>query len=401
MPPSTAVAPQQQTQLSFPERVIRAVEGTAAFETLLPGVYKPLAPRFLARAKLYIARKPELQQCTVSSLAQCVLSAAQDGLCLDGRMAHAVVFNCKKKDPQTGKETWVKEATYMPDYKGIVDCCRRHGAIVDAMAEHVYSGDVFEFYMENGKYQHKWQRAMGDRGDLLGAFCLLLLPENRFKIEYMSLQEITHVRNKSKAKDSGPWVSDTGEMQKKTVIKRALKLYVTDPDTADLLDRDDAALGYHEDNDTIRVEAPPAKSLADHAARKAIGHTPAQPMQFPERTSDYEMAEAPTFTAQEEDAEVAAIEQERANREAFSKVLFDLTKAPSLTVVSDLERQGGMLVKTNDDTKDLADCVDQAIARIKGTRGEKSNKKAENTLLPGTNEPPDDVLAAMEAEGIH
>lgn len=388
MPPSTAVAPQQQTQLSVPARVIQGVEGTATFDALLPTSYRPMAERFKARAKLYISRKPELQQCSVASLVQCVLSAAQDGLCLDGRMAHAVVFNCKKKDPQTGRETWVKEATYMPDYKGIVDSCRRHGAIVDAIAEHVYSNDVFEFYIENGRYHHRYQRAMGDRGDLLGAFALVLLPGDRFKVEYMSLKELDHVRNKSKAKDSGPWVSDTGEMQKKTVIKRALKLYVTDPDTADMLERDDEAMGYVDD--APQVTAAPAKSLDDHAARKQLANQPAA------REPEFSMDEGPTFTEQDD----AEADQDAARKE-FAKCIMDMPFATTLGEVNKLEARAKELALDDAMTEEAVATAAQATARIKSTRGERSTKtkqEAAPSLLDG-NEAPPDVQAAYYAEG--
>lgn len=299
----TAVAKPQERLPSVPERVIAAVEKMEVFETMLPACYRPMAARFLARAKLYISRKPELHRCTVGSLVQCVLSAAEQGHCLDGRMAHAVAFNNKKKDPDSGKETWVSEATYMPDYKGIIDVCRRHNAIVDAYPEQVYANDEFVYYIENGQYHHRWKPAMGDRGEYLGAFCVVLL-EGRFKVVFMSKEELDHVRNKSKAKDSGPWKTDTSEMQKKTVVKRALKLYVTDPDVADLLDRDDAAMGYADTGAAVALPSP-AKSLDEHASRGSplgITHEPSERLEMPvsEGEPDYVMDEPPTITEQPE-----------------------------------------------------------------------------------------------------
>jgi recombinational DNA repair protein RecT len=55
----------------------------------------------------------------------------------------------------------------------------------------------------------------------------------------MDILELNRIRQKSKAKDSGPWVTDTNEMRKKTVLKRALKLYCDDPGLTRALEFDD------------------------------------------------------------------------------------------------------------------------------------------------------------------
>jgi recombination protein RecT len=245
------------------------------FETMLPAPYRAMGSRFLARAKLYISRRPELQECSVPSLVQCVLSAAEYGHSLDGRMAHAVKFNVKKKDAN-GKEHWVSEAVYMPDYKGLLDMARRHNCIKDGYAEHVHENDVFEYEIDNGKYHHRWKPDLRDRGTYIGTFCLLVFHDGNYKVEYMTEAEVESVRQRSKAKDSGPWVTDRGQMAKKTVIKRALKLYIADPEISELLDRDDRASGFtHEEITTERpaIVMPRAThDLNDPALLQSVAH---------------------------------------------------------------------------------------------------------------------------------
>lgn len=369
---SNAVANRGNTQPAaqtkpLPLRVIDMVEKSGLFEKALPTAYKPFAQRYLTRARLYIARKPDLHECTEGSLAQCVLSAAEHGLCLDGRMAHAVKFKVKKKDAN-GNDTWVAEATYMPSYFGIIDVCRRHGAIVDAIAEHVHENDEFVFYMENGKYQHRWTPALGNRGKHIGCFCLLILPGDRFRVVYMSEEELAHVRNKSKSKDNGPWVTDTGEMQKKTVLKRALKTYITDPDTADMLAADDHASGFIDDG-TPALAAPKPTSLDQHAAasRPALTNTPSVPMDLPgESDTEMVMDEPPTFTEQPQEAATHVVDA----AEYFGR----LQRCSTINDVNGLIMEAKDAAISNDDFNTLSEDAKAKIEVIRAGRGGKEKQ---------------------------
>jgi recombination protein RecT len=198
-----------------------------------------MADRMYKRAIFYIANKKELWACTPKSLADCILAAGELGLCLDGKVAHAVKFNNKIKGQQGEPDKWVAIATMMADYKGILAVARRHNIIVDAYCEHVYTNDVFERSLVNGVWDLQYMPAKGDRGEYLGTFCCLVFPGNRFSVTYMTDAEIEHIRNKSKAKDDGPWVTDKPEMRRKTVFRRGLKVYVDDPEVLMLLDADD------------------------------------------------------------------------------------------------------------------------------------------------------------------
>lgn len=244
----TAVQAKPQTLAA---RVHDQVVASGHFEDMLPEAYRPMAGRMLKRAQLYISmaeqRNPKLKEATLASLVKCVLEAGSYGLCLDGKMAHAVPFNNKKKD-ENGREYWAVEATFMPDYKGIVDMARRHGAIKDADADHHYSNDDFDYWREDAQWHVRYRPALGNRGEYLGTFAVVVLPSGQCKPCYMTKDEIEKIRQKSKAKDSGPWVDHWHEMAKKTVIKRALKLYATDPDTADLIDHDNAVVGYDDEH---------------------------------------------------------------------------------------------------------------------------------------------------------
>ena len=55
----------------------------------------------------------------------------------------------------------------------------------------------------------------------------------------MSIEEIDAIRNRSKASNSGPWVTDYSEMAKKTVFKRASKWITLSPEIRDGLEKDE------------------------------------------------------------------------------------------------------------------------------------------------------------------
>lgn len=270
MPPQA-----QEQSKSLAQRVIEAVPFDT-FVAMLPAPYRPMANRMLLRAQLYIKKSKDLQECTLPSLVQCILDAGQSGFCLDGKMAHAVKFNTKiskKGEP----DRWAAIATYMPDFKGLVDMARRHGQIIECHCHHRHQNDAFSYRFTGGKWEFDFEPMIsGPRGLYLGTWCALNLPSGQIAFEYMEREEIEHIRHKSKAKDSGPWVTDWPEMAKKTVIRRTLKRFATDPELADLLDRDDAAMGIIDeiaDTEDRTAPVPASGRKLDHLTQR-LSHQP-------------------------------------------------------------------------------------------------------------------------------
>lgn len=266
---STAIA-----QRPFSERIIDAVQGTGQFEGLLPKQYRPMASRFLQTARLYIAtcnHRDKLQKCTIGSIVTSILQAGKFGLLVDGKQAHLVPFNTKVKKEINGKmvEEWESQAQLIPDYKGLINSARRTGLILDGSADHVHEFDTFHRKMTNGIWSLDYEPALRERGDYLGTFAVLLLPDKRFTVAYMEQAEIEAIRQRSKSKDNGPWVTDWMEMAKKTAVKRVLKLYCDDPELMELVAFDNELSGI-QTIDTIATETP--KAGARKAPPLAIAH---------------------------------------------------------------------------------------------------------------------------------
>ncbi len=111
-------------------------------------------------------------------------------------------------------------------YQGLRYVAVTSGSIKNAIAENVYSNDVFQY---NGRFEkpiHKFDpfAKLTDRGNIIGSYCISILPDESILIDTMSLEEIEKVRTSSelyKKDGSGPWKDWFERMTLKTVMRRA------------------------------------------------------------------------------------------------------------------------------------------------------------------------------------
>jgi recombination protein RecT len=181
-------------------------------EMLLPKSLKGEGERLIQRAIMTLS-DPKMKACPPADYVKIVLEAAEMGLAIDGKFCYAV--------PYKGK--W----QCIPDYKGLVAVARRCGLIEDVEMDIICENDTFHHSRSgNGtKFVHERPQVGKPRGKTIGAYCRILFPGGRWRVEVMDRAELEGIRARSPAKNSGPWVTDTNEMYKKTVCKRSLKLY--------------------------------------------------------------------------------------------------------------------------------------------------------------------------------
>ncbi|MFD1121866.1 recombinase RecT [Methylophilus flavus] len=117
-------------------------------------------------------------------------------------------------------------------YIGLVDLATQSGSIVWAKSELVYEQDRFQMGEPGSMPDHKFNPFAKDRGEVIGAYVVVKTPTGEFLCDAMSIKDIHDIRDRSSAwkawiskKKSCPWVTDEGEMSKKTVIKRASKMW--------------------------------------------------------------------------------------------------------------------------------------------------------------------------------
>jgi recombination protein RecT len=112
-------------------------------------------------------------------------------------------------------------------YRGLMHLAQDTGSVIWAQCKIVHAND---HYTNNGvsvEPEHKYS-AFGDRGDIVGAYCVVKLADGDFLTHEMPISDIYAIRDRSsawKSSKSGPWKSDEKEMTKKTVVKQASKYW--------------------------------------------------------------------------------------------------------------------------------------------------------------------------------
>lgn len=210
--------------------------------------YKKLLPAYLTPQRFYsiayqsVARTPKLQECTISSILNCVMQAADLGLEIGGTRGQAYMVPFKNK--HTGK----REAQFIPGYKGLVHLAYLTGEVTKITARVVRERDFFE--IQYGVDEHIIHKpAKGDRGEPVGCYSIAWFTNGQVSFDYMEADEIKAIQDRSKSGDDGPWVTDPLEMGKKTVIKRHSKVWPTGSSAAAMklsqaIELDNTATGY-------------------------------------------------------------------------------------------------------------------------------------------------------------
>lgn len=255
---------------------------------VLPSSMKGEAGRLVKRAMVTFSRNPFLQEVTPASFIRCVLEAAECGLAIDGKLAHAVPYNNKIKHPD-GREEWRKESQFQPDYKGIIAIAKRTGQIKDCYGDVVCEKDRFEHGRSGptSKLEHSYDER-SPRGDVVAAYAIIVLPDG-WRYELMQRAELNAIegRSKSAAKGHSPWKTDANQMRIKTVIKRGLKLYCDDPGLIRAIELDDREFEGEQIQRSSgkRVAVSPLNSqLVPVAPRQSAFEQPTQPERHYEPT---------------------------------------------------------------------------------------------------------------------
>lgn len=208
-------------------------------EEALPPQMKGQARRLVQRAMMTLTRNAELGKCPLQDFVRIVIEAAELGLAIDGKLAWAVRF----------KSTW----QLIVSYQGLVAVARRGGVLKDVFGDVVCENDYFEAWREGATSHLKHRIDLGkrSRGEVVAAYAVFVLPDGGWRYELMNREELDKIQQRAPSK-SGPWSTDRPEMQKKSVIRRGMKLYSDDPGVARALEVDDRAAELE------RLEAEPA-----------------------------------------------------------------------------------------------------------------------------------------------
>lgn len=117
-------------------------------------------------------------------------------------------------------------------YMGLLDLAVSSGSLKWGQAALVHETDAFILNGFDKPPTHNFNPFAKDRGEVVGAYVVVKTADGDFLTTTMSIDEINAIRDRSeswKRGKKGPWATDPGEMAKKTVIKRASKLWPKTP----------------------------------------------------------------------------------------------------------------------------------------------------------------------------
>lgn len=143
-----------------------------------------------------------------------IINVAAIGISLNPALKHAYLV------PRKGKVCL--DISYM----GLMHLAMESGSILWGQAVIVHEKDDFKL-TGLGNLPHHNYSPFGDRGKIVGAYCTIKTAHGDYLTEAMSIDDIYSIRSRSESykRNSGPWVTDEGEMIKKTVVKRANKYW--------------------------------------------------------------------------------------------------------------------------------------------------------------------------------
>jgi recombination protein RecT len=181
------------------------------------------ADRFARVAITALTRTPKLQECTPESFMRCLLDLSALGIEPDGRRAHLIPYG--------------KECTLILDYKGIAELVMRSGTVTSIHADKVCEND--EFVVNRGKIERHVVDYKAPRGNAYAFYVIVTFKDGSEKCEVMTRDEVEGIRKRSRAGQSGPWVSDFDEMAKKTVFRRSSKWLPLSPEIQEAIRTDE------------------------------------------------------------------------------------------------------------------------------------------------------------------
>jgi recombination protein RecT len=165
-------------------------------------------------------KTPKLAECSRESLTQALMTCSQAGLEPDGRLAHLIPYGT------------VCQVIF--DWKGLVALGLRNG-FSSIYADVVFDGDEFDAGVENGvkflKHRPNWR---GERGLPILFYCVAM-KAGVLDYEIMSWADTEAIKQRSRAKGSGPWMTDDIEMRKKCPIRRMSKRWDLLPEIRDVI----------------------------------------------------------------------------------------------------------------------------------------------------------------------
>lgn len=164
---------------------------------------------------------PQLAECTPASFLGCVIQCAQLGLEPATPLGHAYLI------PFRNNRAGTTDCTLIIGYRGFIDLARRSGMVTNVYAYAVREGDEFRFQLGTKRMVHHVPSDAPDREDrpITHVYAVAAIKNGEPEFQVLTKAQIEKRRSRSRAKSSGPWVTDYEAMCLKTAV-RALSPWI-------------------------------------------------------------------------------------------------------------------------------------------------------------------------------
>jgi phage RecT family recombinase len=206
----------------FPESKFQSIEQSMRDAGFSPERVK----QELSFALQIINKSQQLLKCSGESILTAVTNISLIGLSLNPAAKEAYLI------PRWSKVLNEMEAVLEPGYVGLVKLLTDAGSVTAMNCQLVKENDAFKIDLADNKtpVTHSIDPKI-KRGNIIGVYALGTLINGDRQVEYMALEEVEEIRGRSETYKAFmadkikacTWVSDFGEMARKTAIKRIYK----------------------------------------------------------------------------------------------------------------------------------------------------------------------------------
>lgn len=211
------------------------------------GVSETQFKKEVSFALQHVSKNKMLTNADGATVMQSILNVVQVGLSLNPVLKLGYLV------PRYDRQSRKSICAFEPSYQGLVKLATDSGSVVSVASHLVYENDHFEVsYGTNESVEHK--PTFKNKGEIIAVYAVATLPDGSKMVDVMDMQEVEDIRERSdsyaafKAEKikSCVWVSDFGEMARKTIIRRLFK-YIPKTET---FERVAEAIKYDEEDYT-------------------------------------------------------------------------------------------------------------------------------------------------------
>jgi recombination protein RecT len=168
--------------------------------------------------------------------------------------------------PFCDRKTQSYEVTFILGYTGLIELARRSGSILTVNARAVYEADSFDVeYGLDERLEHKPNLDVDDRGELRYVYSVAKYVGGGHNFVVLSRADVEKYRQRSKASEHGPWVTDYSAMALKTAVRRLRPFLPMSIEMKTAFAADETARLYSGEDDGV-VDVAPADAAIEAGA---------------------------------------------------------------------------------------------------------------------------------------